>query len=146
MCTFFASVYQTLPRLSEKPNNKTQTLWKFEANHVSLAFFHTVTLDFIVELRPTAIGNREFDACATLTCKFSKRILVEPVKTNWSAEDWAIVLITSLISHDWSIPQAIISDPDAKFMSDFSKTVFQELNTHLLTSTSYHPQTDGQSE
>lgn len=31
-------------------------------------------------------------------------------------------------------------------MSDFWKTVFQKLNTRLLTSTSYHPQTDGQSE
>lgn len=49
--------------------------------------FHTVTLDFIVELPPTAVGNGEFDACATLTCKFSKRILVEPGKTNWSAEN-----------------------------------------------------------
>ena len=100
--------------------------------------FYTVTLDFIVELPPTAIGNGEFDACTTLTCKFSKRILVEPGKTNWSAKDWAIVLITSLISHNWGIPQAIISDRDAKFMSNFSKTVFQKLNTHLLTSTSYH--------
>ena len=108
--------------------------------------FHTVTLDFIVELPPTAIGNGEFDACATLTYKFSKRILVEPGKTNWSAESWAIVLITSLISHGWGIPQAIISNLDAKFMSDFWKTVFQNLNTRLLTSTSYHPQTDGQSE
>lgn len=99
-----------------------------------------------MELPPTAVGNGEFDACATLTCKFSKRILVEPGKTNWSAENWAIVLITSLISHDWGIPQAIISDRDAKFMSEFWKTVFQKLNTRLLTSTSYHPQTDGQSE
>lgn len=49
--------------------------------------FYTVTLDFIMELPPTAVDNGEFDACATLTYKFSKRILVEPNKTNWSAEN-----------------------------------------------------------
>ena len=64
---------------------------------------YTVTLDFIVELPPTAVDNGEFDACATLTYKFLKRILVEPNKTNWSAENWAIVLIISLISHNWGI-------------------------------------------
>ena len=46
MCTFFASVHQTLPRLFEKPNNKTQTLWKPEANYVSFASFSYSNLRF----------------------------------------------------------------------------------------------------
>ena len=105
--------------------------------------FHTVILDFIMELSPTAVGIGEFDVYASLTCNFSKRILVETGKTNWSTENWAIVLITSLISHDWVIPQAIISDRKARFKSEFWKTLFQKLNTRFLTSISYHPQIDG---
>lgn len=50
------------------------------------------------------------------------------------------------MGHDWGIPRAIISDRDPKFMSSFWRKLFQLLDTKLLVSTAYHPQTDGSSE
>ena len=44
------------------------------------------------------------------------------------------------------IPRLIISDRDSNFTSDYWTTVFQTLGTKHLTSTSWNPQTDGQSE
>jgi len=47
---------------------------------------------------------------------------------------------------EWGLPSAIISDRDPKFLSEFWKSLFTKANTKILTSTAYHPETDGQSE
>ena len=44
------------------------------------------------------------------------------------------------------IPKVIISDRDPKFTGNFWKYLFKGLNTTLNFSTSFHPQTDGNTE
>ena len=44
------------------------------------------------------------------------------------------------------IPKIIISDRDLKFTGNFWKSLFKGLNTTLNFSTSFHPQTYGQTE
>jgi hypothetical protein len=104
--------------------------------------FYTITMDFVVAL-PEVNG---VDALLTITDKFSKRVLLLPGHTTHTTEDWANITITSLLDHDWGIPAAIISDRDPKFLSSFWRAVFTKMGTSLLTSTAYHPQSDGQSE
>ena len=44
------------------------------------------------------------------------------------------------------IPKVIISDRDPKFTANFWRSLFKGLNATLNYSTSFHPQTDGQTE
>ena len=109
--------------------------------------FHTVAIDFIVALPAcNAPACNDYDALMTVTCKSTKRSLLIPGGETWNAGDWANAFITSLVGHDWGIPSAIISDRDSKFMGSFWRAIFQKMGVELLTSTAWHPQTDGQSE
>ena len=105
--------------------------------------FHTIAMDFIVGLPMTSEG---YDSLLTVTDKFSKRVLLVPGKSTFSAAEWADVLLAALTQQGWGIPAATISDRDSKFMSELWQAIFKKLGTDILASTAYHPQTDGQSE
>ena len=106
--------------------------------------FHTVAMDFVAALPPTKKDG--FDTLLTVTCKFSKRILLIPGLSTYSAAEWADTFLAKVMGHDWGIPQGIVSDRDPKFLSELWKGIFKRMGTKMLTSTAYHPQTDGQSE
>ena len=56
--------------------------------------FYTISIDFIVELLMTRYDVGEYDACLTITDKFTKRVLLVPGKITWSAAQWAVTLLT----------------------------------------------------
>jgi len=81
----------------------------------------------------------------TVTDKFAKAVRLIPGKNTYTAPDWA-TMFWQAVYPDWGLPSAIISDRDPKFLSEFWKTLFDKAGTKILTSTAYHPETDGQSE
>ncbi|KAJ9520421.1 hypothetical protein QJQ45_000182 [Haematococcus lacustris] len=60
-------------------------------------------------------------------------------------QDTARLFFDHIFKHH-GLPEAIISDRDPTFTSDFWTSLFHLTGTRLLLSSAYHPQTDGQTE
>jgi hypothetical protein len=113
-----------------------------------------IAMDFIVGLPAAPAdgspwqlkGHKEFDTMMTVSCKSSKRTLLIPGHSTYTAEEWGHVLMRQLLLSDWGVPSAIISDRDRKFTSAFWKGMWKALGTKLLMTAAYHPQADGLAE
>ncbi|KAH4258570.1 hypothetical protein HBI04_146040 [Parastagonospora nodorum] len=104
---------------------------------------HTIAIDLVTGLPASKAG---FDALMTTTCKQTKHVLLIPGMNDWTAGEWGAALLESLIDYEWGLPKAVISDRDPRFLSELWRAMFEKANIAFLTSTAWHPQTDGQSE
>ena len=77
--------------------------------------------------------------------KLNKEAHFIPIKTTYNDANIAYILMKQIF-HLHGIPKVIISDRDPKFTGNFWKSLFKGLNTTLYFSTSFHPQTDGQTK
>lgn len=99
-------------------------------------------MDFVVGLPRTP---RRMDSIWVVVDRFTKCAHFIPIKTTFSVVDYANIYIKEIVRlHD--IPETIVSDHDAKFVSYFWRSLHQGLKTKLNFSTAFHPQTDRQSE
>jgi hypothetical protein len=101
-----------------------------------------VSMDFIIQLPPTKRGH---DAITVIVDRFSKMTHLAPCKTEATAPEIAQIFFDTVFKHH-GMPLSIVSDRDAKFTSEFWKSLMKKLGTKLAMSTAFHPQTDGQTE
>jgi transposase InsO family protein len=99
-------------------------------------------MDFITGL-PTS--TKKNDAIMVVVDKLRKSAHFIPVKSTCKAIDIAQVFMKEIFRLH-KIPKEIMSDRDTKFTSNFWKSLMVGLETKLLFSTAYHPQTNGQTE
>lgn len=76
---------------------------------------------------------------------FSKGLHLGMLPTKHSARK-VTELFTAMVSRLHGLPRSIISDRDPLFFSRFWNELFELSGTKLILSSSYHPQTDGQTE
>ena len=104
--------------------------------------WEVISMDFVGPLPRTA---DYYDACLSVMCKFSKRVHLIPTTMEVTAVKTAKLLIDHVFKLH-GLPTAIISDRDPRFTAGVWKEVFRAWGTQLRMSSSYHPQTDGQTE
>ncbi len=68
-----------------------------------------------------------------------------PTKTRTSAKDIADIFFGQIFRIH-GLPEHIVSDRDPRFISKFWTALWKKTGTHLGMTSSYHPQTDGQTE
>ncbi|CAI7784235.1 unnamed protein product [Closterium sp. NIES-53] len=101
-----------------------------------------VTMEFVTGLPVGASGN---DAILVVVDRLTKMAHFAACKKSITAKETARLFI-AIVVRLHGIPAAIISDRDTKFTSNFWRNLWQQFGTRLLFSSSYHPETDGQTE
>ena len=101
-----------------------------------------ITMDFVVGLPLT---GRRHDSIWVIVDRLTKSAHFLPVRTDYSLDKLAELFIKEIVRLH-GIHVSIISDRDPRFTSRFWKKIQEALGTRLNFSTTFHPQTDGQSE
>jgi len=101
-----------------------------------------LSMDLITSLPKSKSG---YDAIVVFVCRLTKQIHAIATHTTCTASDLARILLREVVRHH-GLPRSIVSDRDPRFIAHFWKDLWALLRTKLNMSTSYHPQTDGQTE
>ncbi|GJS65936.1 putative reverse transcriptase domain-containing protein [Tanacetum coccineum] len=107
-------------------------MWKWER----------ITMDFVTKLPKTSTGH---DAIWVIVDRLTKSAHFIPIRATDSMETLTRLYIKEIVSRH-GVPISIISDRDSHFTSRFWQSLQNALGTQLDMSTTYHPETDGQSE
>ncbi|KAG8485854.1 hypothetical protein CXB51_019216 [Gossypium anomalum] len=107
-------------------------LWKWER----------VTMDFVSRLPLTPAKK---DSVWVIVDRLTKSAHFIPVRTNFLLQKLAKLYVAEIVRLH-GVPVSIISDRDPRFTSRFWQKLHEALGTRLNFSTTFHPQTDGQSE
>ncbi|KZV46658.1 hypothetical protein F511_15460 [Dorcoceras hygrometricum] len=106
--------------------------WKWES----------ISMDFVLGLPRTVQG---YNSIWVIVDRITKSVHFLPVKTTYEMRKYAELCIREIIRLH-GIPVSIVSYRDPRFTLAFWKSIHRAVGTKLTFSTSFHPQTDGQSE
>ena len=127
---------QQLKAEHEKPAGLLQPL------EVAERKWEHVTMDFVTYLPRIPQG---YDAVWVIVDRLTKSAHFLAVRMTFTLERFFRLYIQEIV---WlhGVPVSIVSDRDPRFTTHFSKSFQKVMGTRLTMSTSFHPQTNGQSE
>jgi hypothetical protein len=101
-----------------------------------------INMDFIVGLHLTV---RKFDSIWVIVDRFTKSAHFIPVNTKYRVEKYAEIYIAHVLCLH-GVPKMIIFDRGSQFIAHFWDQLHASVGTHLIHSSSYHPQMDGKTK
>jgi len=129
-------VYQQVRIEHQRPGELVRSLpvpeWKWT----------NISMDFVTGLRRDVRG---FDAIWVVVDRLTKSAHFIAIQETWLVSRLAEEFIRQIVRL-YGVPERIVSDRDGRFTSRFWQCVHAAMGTRLQFSTSFHPQTDGQSE
>jgi hypothetical protein len=99
-------------------------------------------MDFIVDLSLTGC---KFNSIWVIINRLTKSAHFIPLHTFYKAEKYAELYISRILCLH-GVPKTIISDRGPQVIAHFWEQLHASLGTHLINSSTYHPQIDGQTE
>ena len=140
-----AAVKDFVTKCHECQRNKSSNqrpVGKLQSVEIPERMWECISMDLITHLPVSQTG---LDAIIVFVDKLSKMVRLAAVPTTVSAEGVAKCFVDNVFrSH--GLPTKIVSDRDARFTGNFMTEVTRILQIRQAMSTSFHPQTDGQTE
>ncbi|GJX13452.1 putative reverse transcriptase domain-containing protein [Tanacetum coccineum] len=122
--------------LRDRPSGLLQQpkipVWKWEG----------IAMDFITKLPRTSSGH---DTIWVIVDRLTKSTHFLPMREDYKMDRLARLYLNEIVARH-GVPISIISDRDSRFTSRFWQSMQEALGTRLDMSTTYQPQTDGQSK
>nr|GEW84248.1 reverse transcriptase domain-containing protein [Tanacetum cinerariifolium] len=130
----FSKILNTQVKARKEENFGTEDLcvWKWE----------NITMDFVTKLTKTSTSQ---DIIWEIVNRLIKSAHFLPMKETGSMEKLTRQYLKEVVSRH-GVSVSISSDQDSKFTSHFWQSLNNAMGTQLNMSTTYHPQTNGQSE
>ena len=91
------------------------------------------------------LTQRKHDTVWEIVDRLTKSAYFLPVQLDYSMDRLAKIYVSEIVMLH-GIPLSIVSNRDPRFTSRFWKELQSAFGTRLNFSTTFHPQTDGQSE
>ncbi|GJU51914.1 putative reverse transcriptase domain-containing protein [Tanacetum coccineum] len=107
-----------------------------------IAEYEGITMDFVTKLPRTSSG---YDTIWVIVDWLTKSTHFLPMREDYKMDRLARLYLNEIVARH-GMPISIISDHDSRFTSRFWQSMQEALGTRLDISTTYHSQTDGQSE
>ncbi|GJY11058.1 putative reverse transcriptase domain-containing protein [Tanacetum coccineum] len=101
-----------------------------------------ITMGFVTKLPKSSQG---YDTIWVIVDRLTKSAIFVPIRETDPMEKLARMYLKEIVTRH-GIPVSIICDLDPRFASNFWRSLQKALGTNLDMSTTYHLQTDGQSE
>ncbi|KAK3018425.1 hypothetical protein RJ639_003446 [Escallonia herrerae] len=119
-------------------------------NSVADTLSRRAELDQVALMAMNAIVRADSRVAINIVKKIKKALTRDPVaqqllKLIESAEDTAQLFFKYVVKY-WGMPQDIVSDRDSRFTGNFWTELFKLFRSQLSMSSSYHPESDGQTE
>jgi transposase InsO family protein len=92
-----------------------------------------------------SLTTRKFNSIWVIVDQFTKSVHFIPINTNYNAQKYVEIYITRVLCLH-RVLKMIISDRGSQFIAHFWEQLHDSLGTHLIHSSAYHPQTNGQIE
>jgi Integrase zinc binding domain len=125
---------------TSKGTNTNQGL--YNSLPIPFEIWHDISMDFVTGLPQTRKKN---DSIMVVVDRFSKMTIFIACKTTVDAPKVAELYFNEVVRHH-GLPSTIVSDRDTKFLSKFWMELWKKLKTDLKFSSTFHPQTDSQTE
>ena len=109
------------------------------------ALFIDFTIDFISDMPPCEHHGVVYDSIFVIVDRYTKMVRYIPARMDWTSERLAEAFIEN-IWRDKGLPDSVVSDRGSLFTSKFWSALCFHLKIKRKLSTSFHPQTDGQTE
>ena len=132
-------------RVPTQQAQQLQTWWALATSPIPQQPWQHISMDLITQLPRTASGTSGWDSIFVVVDRLTKKVHAMPTTTDVTAPQLAQLIINSIFRQH-GLPEAIMSDRDPKFTSNFWRAVMKRCQIQQAMSTARHPQTDGQTE